>query len=47
MYPALKRWLDFPAPQQESAGPRRPAGELACLTPELEKELRPRPAHKM
>src|SRR5262249_29742827 len=47
MYPALKRWLDFPVPQQDLQGQRRPAGELASLTPELVKELRPRPVYEL
>jgi dienelactone hydrolase len=47
MYPALKRWLDFPVPDKEFLGRRRPAGELACLTPELRKELRPRRVHEL
>ncbi len=47
MYPALKRWFDLPAPKQEALDQRRPAADLAALTPAVVKELRPRPAHAL
>jgi dienelactone hydrolase len=47
LYPVLRRWLDFPVPRKESLDQRRPARDLACLTPELVKELRPRSVHDL
>jgi cephalosporin-C deacetylase-like acetyl esterase len=47
MYPVLKRWFNMPVPAKEVAGRRRPAAELMALTPELAKELRPRPVHEL
>jgi dienelactone hydrolase len=47
MYPSLERWFNMPVPQKEFAGKRRPAAELAALTPELAKELRARMVHEL
>jgi dienelactone hydrolase len=46
IYPILKRWLRLPVPDKEFVG-RRKAEELRCLTPEVEKELRPRRVHRL
>jgi cephalosporin-C deacetylase-like acetyl esterase len=42
IYPALKRWFGLPIPGKE-AWVRRTAAELACLTPALAREVKPRP----
>ena len=44
IYPALERWFDIAAPVAEP-DVRRNADELMCLTPELARDLRPRPLH--
>jgi dienelactone hydrolase len=46
MYPILERWLRLPVPETEYVG-RRKTEELRCLTPEVEKELRPRRVHRL
>jgi cephalosporin-C deacetylase-like acetyl esterase len=42
IYPALKRWFDMPVPEKEYQQ-RHAAADLACLTPEALKTLKPRP----
>ncbi len=42
IYPALQKWFDIPVPEKDS-DERRPASELACLTP----DLKLRPAHEL
>lgn len=42
IYPILKRWFGLPIPEKE-ARVRRSAAELTCLTPEVVKEIKPRP----
>jgi dienelactone hydrolase len=42
LYPLFKRWFDLPAPAEE-VRKRRPAAELACLTPEVVAAVKPRP----
>ncbi len=42
MHPLFKTWFDMPVPAEEFKQ-RRPARELMCLTPEVVKELKPRP----
>jgi dienelactone hydrolase len=46
IYPAFKRWFDLPVPAAETKE-RHSAAELACLTPELAKELDARPVHRL
>jgi dienelactone hydrolase len=47
LYPILKRWLDLRIPEKEFVEKRHTAKELACLTPEVRKELRPRPVYEL
>jgi cephalosporin-C deacetylase-like acetyl esterase len=47
MYPALRRLLNFPVPEKELVGQRLPAADLACLTPDVVKGLRPRHVHEL
>jgi hypothetical protein len=42
IYPHLKRWFNIPTPEKEN-DKRHPASELLCWTPELKKELQPKP----
>jgi cephalosporin-C deacetylase-like acetyl esterase len=46
IYEALKRWFDIPVPPEEMKD-RHSAAELACLTPELAKELAARPVYRL
>ncbi|MSS71268.1 MAG: hypothetical protein EXS64_07245 [Candidatus Latescibacteria bacterium] len=46
IHPALKRWLDIDIPEQEDQQ-RRPAEELASMTPEWREKHRPRPLHEL
>jgi dienelactone hydrolase len=46
IYDALKRWFDIPAPPEE-AKDRHSAAELACLSPDLAKQLGARPVHRL
>ncbi len=46
IYPALRRWFKMPVPEKEYQK-RRPAEELLCLTPEVVKEMKPRPLHEL
>jgi pimeloyl-ACP methyl ester carboxylesterase len=39
IHAALKRWFDMPVPEEYRK--RRPAADLACLTPEIAKEMKP------
>jgi cephalosporin-C deacetylase-like acetyl esterase len=41
IYPAFKKWLDLPIPEKD-ANDRHTARELACLAPEIVKEIKPR-----
>jgi dienelactone hydrolase len=45
IYPTLERWFGMPAPEEYSH--RREQGELLCLTPEVDREFRPRPLHTL
>jgi hypothetical protein len=45
IYPTLQRWFDMPIPEEFSR--RRPAEELHALTPEVVRELQPRPLHEL
>ena len=42
IHAAFQNWFDLPAPEKDSEE-RRPASDLACLTP----DLKPRPAHEL
>ncbi len=46
IYRVLERWFDLPVPAEETKE-RHSAAELACLTPELAKELDSRPVHRL
>jgi cephalosporin-C deacetylase-like acetyl esterase len=46
IYPALKKWFDIPLPEKEYQE-RHKAGELLCLTPEMLKEVEPRPLFEL
>lgn len=46
IYPALERWLGVAVPEQEYQQ-RRPAEELASMTPEWVERHRPRPLHEL
>ncbi len=46
IYDAFQRWFSLPAPPEE-AKDRHSATELACLTPEVAKELGARPVHRL
>ncbi len=46
IYPALERWFGLPVPAEETKE-RHTAAELACLTPEVAKELDFRPVHRL
>jgi hypothetical protein len=46
IYPLLRRWFDLPAPAEEYRK-RRPAEELACLTPEAAAAVKPRPVWEL
>jgi cephalosporin-C deacetylase-like acetyl esterase len=41
IYPLFKRWFDMPVPREVQE--RRPASDLTCLTPEVARDLKPRP----
>ncbi|HZT83732.1 MAG TPA: hypothetical protein VFA26_26110, partial [Gemmataceae bacterium] len=45
-YPALTRWFSIPEPEQENAK-RHPAADLLCLTPQIAKEVKPKPLHEL
>jgi cephalosporin-C deacetylase-like acetyl esterase len=45
IYPTLKRWFDMPIPEEYRR--RRSPEELRCLTPDVTRELRPRPLHAL
>jgi dienelactone hydrolase len=45
-YPALKQWFDMPIPEKEYQE-RHKADELLCLTPEVRKELKPKPLYEV
>src|SRR5262249_39196317 len=42
MHPLFKEWFDLPVPAMEFSQ-RRPSKDLQCLTPEVVKDLKPRP----
>ena len=46
IYPALKKWFDMPIPEKEYQE-RHKADELLCLTPEVLKEVKPRPLYEV
>jgi hypothetical protein len=46
IFPLLRRWFDLPAPAEEYRK-RRPAEELACLTPEAVAAVKPRPVWEL
>jgi dienelactone hydrolase len=46
IYPALQQWFGMPAPEQE-ARQRRPAQDLACLTPEVAAAFKTRPLYEL
>ncbi|HKI31617.1 MAG TPA: acetylxylan esterase [Gemmataceae bacterium] len=46
IYPALKKWFDMPIPEKEYQE-RHKADELLCLTPEVLKEVKPRPLYQV
>jgi dienelactone hydrolase len=45
-YPALKQWFDMPIPEKEYRE-RHKADELLCLTPEVLKEIKPKPLYEV
>jgi dienelactone hydrolase len=46
IHEALKKWFDLPTPA-DKPGERRPAADLACLTPAVLDELNPKPLHEL
>jgi dienelactone hydrolase len=46
IYPALKKWFDMPIPEKEYREHRK-GGDLLCLTPEVLKEIKPRPLYEV
>ncbi|HEX5272284.1 MAG TPA: acetylxylan esterase [Gemmataceae bacterium] len=46
IYPALKAWFDMPIPEKEYQE-RHKADDLLCLTPEVLKQVRPRPLYEV
>src|SRR5262249_29261151 len=46
IYPILKRWFDMTLPSQETHQ-RQSAEELTCRTPEVLKEIKPRPLYEL
>ncbi len=47
MYPALNRWFNLDLAGEKEYRQRRPAEELLCLTPDIEKALQPKPVHEL
>ena len=46
LYPAFKKWFGMEMPAKEFLQ-HRPEEELACLTPDVVREFKPRPAHEL
>jgi dienelactone hydrolase len=46
VHEALKKWFDISTPA-DRPGERRPAADLACLTPAVRDELKPKPLHEL
>jgi dienelactone hydrolase len=46
IYPALKTWFDMPIPEKEYQE-RHKGEELLCLTPDVLKEIKPRPLYEV
>jgi dienelactone hydrolase len=46
IYPALKKWFDMPIPEKEYQE-RHNSEALLCLTPEVLKEVKPRPLYEV
>jgi hypothetical protein len=46
IYPALKKWFDMPVPEKEYQQRHKP-DKLLCLTPEVLKEVKPRPLYEV
>jgi dienelactone hydrolase len=46
IHEALKKWFNIPTPD-DKPGERRPAADLACLTPAVIDELKPKPLHEL
>jgi dienelactone hydrolase len=46
IHEALKKWFAVPTPA-DKPGERRPAADLACLTPAVRDELKPKPLHEL
>ncbi len=46
LYPVFKKWFGMEMPAKEFLQ-HRPEEELACLTPDVEREFKPRPAHEL
>lgn len=46
IYTALNKWFGIAIPEKDSRE-RRPSSDLKCWTPELERELKPRPLHEV
>jgi dienelactone hydrolase len=46
IYPALKAWFDMPIPEKEYQQ-RHKSEELLCLTPDVLKEIKPRPLYEV
>ncbi len=46
LYPILTQWFEIPTPKKEVQD-RRPDKDLLCLTPEIVKDVKPRPVHEL